>query len=118
MFERFLNALRLKKKPDPMPPQIQPAVRRYSPSGSGLAATSRSQDDGDFGASMAVGMATNNAMLGYMAGGSLAGGIAGDMARDGVMGSLSDDCSSTGTSSNSSSSSDCSSSDSGSCCSD
>jgi hypothetical protein len=40
----------------------------------------------DFATSFAVGMATNNALLGGAVGGSYIGGMMGDLARDGVIG--------------------------------
>lgn len=39
--------------------------------------------DVDLAASYAVGLAANNALIGYAVGGSLSGGLAGDIARDG-----------------------------------
>jgi len=48
-----------------------------------LAANRRSEDDsGNFATSMAVGMATDNALLGYAVGGSLSGGMLGQNIAD------------------------------------
>lgn len=82
------------------------------------AQTSKTSSE-DFGTSMAVGMITNNAMIGGMVGGSFAGGLMGDLARDGALGEAqtsSNDCTSSSSSydSYSSSSDSCSSYDSGS----
>ena len=40
-------------------------------------------ENGDFLTSMAIGMATDNALLGGLLGGSMTGGIVGDMLNDG-----------------------------------
>lgn len=47
----------------------------------------KSDSDDDFLLSAAVGMMTNNALLGYAAGGSFAGGLAGDIAANSSVGS-------------------------------
>ena len=59
--------------PPPPPKRVCPTRSKNEP---------RHTDDEDFATSLAVGMVTNNAVLGAVVGGSLAGGIVGDLVND------------------------------------
>ncbi|MDF0377671.1 hypothetical protein [Methylophilus sp. YYY-1] len=96
-----------KDKQAPMKKTLPPPVPLSSKQVADLASracapaqTSKASSE-DFGTSMAVGMITNNAMIGGMVGGSFAGGLMGDLARDGALGEAqtsSNDCTSSSSS--------------------
>jgi uncharacterized membrane protein YgcG len=110
---------RMRPPAPPNPPRttVAPARSSLAPT----AANSTPASTEDFGTSMAVAMATNNAALGFLVGGSITGAVVGDMLRDDTptkTTSTSVDCGTSSSSDWSSSSSydtgSCSSSDSGS----
>lgn len=77
-------------KPSQPCPRMQ-SVERVGPTNSNerISVKHNSQDD-DFITSAAVGMMTNNAVIGGVVGGSFTGGIVGDIANDGCLGPCSD----------------------------
>lgn len=127
MFIVKLKNLFSRKKPDsavikkPLPPPVPFSRAQVSDLASHtyIPPEKNKNNSEDFVTSMAVGMITNNAMIGGVVGGSFAGGLMGDLARDGTLGEAhtsSNDCTSSSSSydSYSSSSDSCSSFDSGS----
>lgn len=99
MFEK-LKKLFQRKKPEapkatnyptigsriPVPPPPPRARAAYVRQPAPAPATATKDDSGDFATSFAIGMMTNNALLGGVVGGSFAGGLMGDIARDGAIG--------------------------------